>query len=85
MKNHTSPTKPQFISQFHLTKTTTKAHFADGKLAAIRTLYIDNHGKYFVFYNNDLHTFYPYTHNSNTTENTEKIDGRLGAGYSWYH
>lgn len=75
-------TKSEFIKRFNLTKTNTKAWFYDGISRKNRTLYVNKHGNFFTFYNNDLHTFIPYLPYE---ENMGAIDGKLGAGYSWYH
>lgn len=76
-------TRKEFVEKFHLTKTKTKCYFYDGRNGEkSRTLYINNHGKLYTFYNNDLHTFNPYLPYE---EGMEGIDGKLGAGYNWYH
>lgn len=78
-------TQKEFIDKFNLTKTKTKAWFNDGvKGERSRVLYTNNHGKLFVFYGNDLNSFIPYQHNP-YEEGMQDIEGRLGAGYSWYH
>jgi hypothetical protein len=76
--------KKELIEKFNLIKTKTKCYFYDGRNEHCRVLYTDKHGEFFVFYNNDLHTvdFYmPIVYE----EDIEAIDGKLGAGYSWYH
>jgi hypothetical protein len=73
--------KKELIKKFSLHKTQTKAYFYDGRTEQSRTLYVDLHANLFVFYNNDLHTFKPYL----PYEFVETaIDGKIGAGYSWY-
>ena len=75
-------TRKEFVDKFNLTKANTKCYFHDGRDEKCRTLYIDKYGTLFVFYNNDLHTFNPYLPYE---DGMEAIDGKLGAGYSWYH
>ena len=77
-------TKKEFIEKFHLTKTVTKCCFWDGLIGKVRTLYIDNNGKMFVFCNNDLCSVTPYKYNT-YTEGMEEIKCILGAEYNWYH
>lgn len=78
-------TQKEFIDKFNLTKTKTKGWFNDGRKGEIsRAIYINNLGKLFVFYGNDLHVFNPYKSNP-YEEGMQDIEGRLGAGYSWYH
>ena len=75
-------TRKELIERFKLNKTNTKCYFHDGRTEKCRTLYIDRNGNFFTFYNNDLHTFSPYLPYE---DGMEGIDGKLGAGYSWYH
>lgn len=77
-------TKKDFIKKFNLTKTNTKCNFADGMKSVTRTLYINEYGNLYVFYDNDLCTIKPTTRTP-YVEGIEEINGCLGAGYSWYH
>lgn len=79
--------KKELIEKFKLIKTKTKCHFYDGLVPRERTLYTDNIGRLFVFYNNDLHIVEPYKYikNNSYTNGMEKIECSLKAGYSWYH
>ena len=81
---HTTPTRKILISRFHLTKTNTRAYFQDGHASKQRTIYTNNNGELFVFYNNDLHTVKTYKCEP-YTKGMEKLLCYLGAGYSWYH
>ena len=77
-------TKKQFIEKFNLTKTNTKCNFADGMKSVTRTLYINEYGHLYVFYDNDLCAIKPYTRTP-YVEGIEEINGCLNGGYSWYH
>lgn len=77
-------TKKQFIQRFHLIKTNTKCCFYDGTIQLCRTLYIDKKNNFYVFYNNDLHTVTLYLPSA-YEDDIKEVDGKLGAGYSWYH
>lgn len=77
-------TKKEFVKKFNLTKTKTKCCFRDGMSAKVRTLYVDNNGKLFVIYNNDLHIVEPFKYNT-YVDGMEEIKCHLCAGYSWYH
>lgn len=80
-------TKKEFVEKFNLTKTKTKCCFYDGLVAKVRNLYIDNNGKLFVIYNNDLCIVEPYKYLKNNVyvDGMEEIKCCLRAGYSWYH
>lgn len=78
-------TRKELVEKFHLTKTDTKGYFYDGRTEQCRTLYINEHGKLFVFYGNDLHTFTPYIPYLFYENDEKEIDGKIGSGYSWYH
>ena len=77
-------TAKDFIRKFELTKTSTKAYFADGRANKVRTLYINPRGDLYVLYDNDLCLFEPYKHYE-YVEGVAEIQGRLCGAYSWYH
>lgn len=77
-------TRKEYVEKFGLTKTKTKCIFRDGLSEKFRTLYTGNSGNLYVFYGNDLHTVVPFKYNE-YVNGMEKIECRLGAGYSWYH
>ena len=77
-------TRKELTHRFHLTKTATRAYFQDGHASKQRTIYTNNNGELFVFYNNDLYTVKTYKC-APYTKGMEKLLCYLGAGYSWYH
>lgn len=77
-------TKKEFVEKFNLTKTNTKALFNDGMAQKSRTIYVNQYGEMYVFYNNDLHIVRPWD-SFPYVEGAKEVMCKLGAGYSWYH
>lgn len=83
-------TKKEFIEKYNLTNTHVKGYFLDGNKEACRAIYANSSGNLYVFYNGDLHTFKLFRANDDKlgfvlSGSILAIEGKLGAGYSWYH
>lgn len=80
-------TKKEFIEKFKLIKTKTKCRFEDGRVYKERTLYKNEYGDLYVFYDNDLCGIKPYTykHPNGYEDGMEYLNGYLCGCYSWYH
>ena len=82
-------TKKEFIEKYKLFNTHVKGYFLDGNVEKSRTIYANNYGELFVFYNNDLRTFKLFRTNEDklaaiVSGGILAIEGKIVAGYSWY-
>jgi hypothetical protein len=89
-KGEMTMTKKDFVKKYNLINTHVTGYFLDGTKQSERVIYSDRYGNLFVFYGGDLHTFKLFKRNENKLGSILlgdilAIEGKIGAGYSWYH
>ena len=75
-------TRKEMIAKFNLKRTKTQACFRDGMVAKSRTLYVDDAGNLFVFYDHTLYAVMVWSW-AEYVDGMEELDCFLGAAQTW--